>query len=198
LLLLLLWLTCCRIGSVTAQLLWLAQNYQETHPAFDAYHSVESLTQAVNWIVSLGFVAAPLIGWVLDNYHPSTYIGITQIFALITAFLRLVPGHPSIQLATFFVYMLYRTFFYAAAATSTIYYYGIEKLGRIWGFALLFSGFFSLLQYPLNRMAETTYHGNYVQVNMLFLIATVVGFCYPFFLWREKIVNERTLLLNNK
>lgn len=90
--------------------------------------------------------------------------------------------------------------------------FGFQNFGKLYGLARLSGSVATAMNYPLSRLAEGTFHGNYYLVNLGFLCMEAAMFVFPIYLCtvvfsgflfrpetvpdeenREQIVSENTL-----
>jgi hypothetical protein len=182
------------IGTVPSQMSWIVRpafiNESEEEKNLQGFQELEErielLTTIFNWIVSLAFIVAPIVGRIIDKTTPPVFCSITTGLGILTSCLKLVKVASYLQILTFVAFALWRMFFYATACTFLIVTYGVEKFGRLWGCCLIFTALFALLQYPMTHMAIVRFSGSYLELNLLCLGIIFISSLFPFYIYKDR------------
>jgi MFS family permease len=160
-------------------------------------------------IITLGVLAIPAIGAVMDKYSFPIASGATSLFGLLWALCSLVPNKLSL-VAGFIFYTLFRTFFFTFVFAYLADVLGFKYFGVLAGVMFLGGGIVSFLQMPLVEYVKGTCHdlsdstgsvecdpGNWnaMYVVMAILIGYTLDFSYRDWLIRKEVASSEMSLL---
>jgi len=129
-------------------------------------------------ILPATFPLSPLIGYVIDKAGHRWTILLLHIQGItFTMLLFIRMGYPSV--ITFFIFSIYRGFYYSSLIVYIVHVFGWKSFGKLWGTLMLVSGGINLLQYFFLDVSLKKFEGSFLVVNYIQLGVYVAGFAFP-------------------
>ncbi|TPX48746.1 hypothetical protein SeMB42_g00317 [Synchytrium endobioticum] len=143
---------------------------------------VESILTLFNVALPAGgILAIPFIGFLLDNYMPSTVLLVLSALGLSFGVLGLIPNLP-LQYVTALFFTMLRPLVYTAGNDYCGKTFGFITFGRVYGTMNLAAGGFNLVQYLLSNIAINLMNGQYWGVNLTVTLLQLSMIVFPIYL----------------
>lgn len=142
-------------------------------------------TQLFGIFLFVGTVAVPFMGWVIDRFgFPVSSWCLWGLGLLHTVALAIPNLH--VQLATFALFVLFRGWLFAFMLSFNAFTFGYDTFSRVVGVAVLISGGFAALQYPLIDLAVDVLGNDFLPSNLIILGSSAVLVFFPIYLTCHK------------
>ena len=164
----------------------------------DKMNSFDEYVKAFGVCQFFGIVCAPLNGLLIDGvkYHHRSYrdkssinlLAIaasactTSCWGLLFSLCVLLPIS-QLQYVSFVLQVAFRSFLYGGNASFIALVFPIEHFGKIYGMTMTLAGIISLLQFPLYSLVLRSFEGNFMVINIIFLVVCALTFVHPFSLY---------------
>lgn len=145
-----------------------------------------------------GMVCAPLNGVLMDavkhfNKSKKSKISLSLTATSLSAFVTSTWGvlfslcillpYPELQYFSFVLQVIFRSFLYGGNASFIALLFPIHHFGKIYGMTLTLSGIVSLLQFPFFTMVLRVFEGDFLIINVVFLIFCFLSYVHPVYLY---------------
>jgi len=151
-------LIICSIGILRANV-FIAMNPLLLDSYGDRTDHNNAYKQIFTYVLASGFIFIPLIEFCGSYAGLMKTLQITNGLGIFAFGLGMVPNI-YVQLLTFFVFTAFRAFLYSVVSIYNVNVFGKETFGKIQGLMFTIGALINLLQEPLIRWANTTYHGS--------------------------------------
>ena len=145
-----------------------------------------------------GIICAPLNGmiidavkWVYKSKKPKTSLLLlsTSLSAFVTSTwgvlfsLCIVIPIPELQYVSFVLQVIFRSFLFGGNASFIALLFPSEHFGKLYGMTMTLGGIVSLLQFPFYSLVLRSFNGNFIIVNVIFLILCLLTYIHPIYLY---------------
>ena len=107
---------------------------------------------------------------------------ITVICLLVFGFLVILQANIKIQIVTFILHTVIRTFIHSSAAGIYVNVFHMSHIGKLTGLGSIAGAIFSLIMDPLMNVVQGPLAGNPYYLNLILLFASLVGAFLPVYL----------------
>ena len=187
---------------------WLASLLQNNSKELGAYVNVFGICQF------FGIFCAPLNGMLIDgvkhrhkSYRDKGAINllaisfsacITSCWGTLFSILLLIPA-PKLQYISFVLQIAFRSFLYGGNASFIASAFPIKHFGKLYGMTMTLGGIISLLQFPLYSAVLRSFNGDFLVINIIFLVCCALTFTHPLFLYfKSKSSSDNNIEINEQ
>jgi len=171
--------------------LWIA--FQNLHVSSymgtvsDRFPPHSDVSSNFNLIWSLGFVAIPFYGYMMDKKGVTFTLFVTTGAFVIFSGLKLIPV-ANLQYLSFVVVAVANTGMWGVIYSYLSEQFGFDNFGKLLGVMCVTVAVIGLLQYPLATLTLRSLNSNFLFVDIFFACTSLLSFTCPFFLRdREKL-----------
>jgi len=105
-------------------------------------------------------------------------LGVTSIICTVFSILMCIPSL-GLQYVAYVVLLLYRSFVYGGMFAYITSIFPKNLYGHLVGFVMFFAGVLQLVQYPLLEVSLDTFDGNFLPVNVAFIVVCFCTILHP-------------------
>jgi len=165
---------------------WIA--LKNLHIAFymgtvnDRFSGAADMPANFNIIWSLGFVAIPFYGVMMDKKGLIFSFFITTGGLVIFSALKLVPI-VDLQYVSFILVSVVNVGIWGIFYSYLSEQFGFDNFGKLLGVMSVTVAVVGLLQYPLTTMTVKYFDGNFLYTDIFFVFTSLLAFSTPLYLW---------------
>lgn len=173
------WLSC----SVVLLQFYLGTAREQLALKGDRRHEIADLIEP---LLGMGFVAVPLIGWLLDRGGYGATLMVISVGGIACSLLQALPTLWT-QVATIALWSVDRFCLYAGTYTMIGTLFGFRNFGRIVALKSVINGCTSFLQYPAHLFVFDTLGGRFWIMNLIQagIGALALPFCAAMMVWER-------------
>jgi len=145
------------------------------------------LSTNFNLIWSLGFVAIPFYGYMMDKKGVTFTLFVTTGAFVIFSVLKLIPV-PDLQYLSFIIVAVANTGMWGVIYSYLSAQFGFDNFGKLLGVMSVTVAIIGLLQYIMATLTLQAFHSNFLFVDIFFVFTSLLSFATPLYLRdREKL-----------